>query len=91
MNKLTAFMCDYIIKAYDNESEEITVVEEGEWESQHKHQYRDIIVEFEERFFCICETRYGSYHQGYEYEDSTVHEVWPKQVTITKWVDTKPE
>ena len=62
-------------------------IEEGVWEQDCKTQLRSVILQHEASnlFFCICESRSGSYHTDWYYDGPSCYEVTPKVVTSTKY------
>jgi hypothetical protein len=68
------------------EEEELEIIDEGEWVSDYKWEHCDTIVTYEDKFYCVAQSRQGSYHTDYYYDDPYVYEVKPQQVTVTKWV-----
>jgi len=54
---------------------EFTVVEEGAWSQEHKNQFAQHIVMAHGKFFCISESRSGSYHTDWYYDEPTIQEV----------------
>jgi hypothetical protein len=65
----------------DELPEEFTVVEVGEWSQEHKSQYARHIVMAHGQFFCISESRSGSYHTDWFYDEPTVQEVTREEET----------
>lgn len=75
----------------DEEPEDAECVEEGEWVSEHKYQMRDDVWKWKDKFFMISQSRSGSYHTDYYYDDPECCEVKPVEVVIKKinWVAIK--
>lgn len=76
-----------------DDSEEFELVEESEWEQEHKYQHQNIVFKpkNEERFFEVHILRSGSPYTDwhYCYEDGGTYEateVVQKEVTVTQWV-----
>lgn len=73
------------------------IVDSGEWIDDGKCSYKDVIFEFEGKFYSVSYGRSGSYHTDYfydwEYDDGPFAccEVEKKEVTTTKWVAVKGE
>lgn len=78
-----------IIDLWENEDEQIEIIDNGKWRTDVKYEHRDTIVKFIGRYFAIAQSRSGSYFTDYEYCDPMVYEVEPKQVTVTQWVEKK--
>lgn len=88
MNELQKRICE----AFDEESDEIEIIEDGEWENEFKdYDTKESIVKFEGKYYSIVEARNGSYYTDYFYDDPTITEVEPKieTVVVTKWVAKK--
>lgn len=66
--------------------DKICFVCESDWVSDHKYQFKETVYKFNDRYFEVSETRTGSHHSDYYYEDPEIYEVVPKQVTKTTWV-----
>lgn len=75
-------------ETYGESDEEagLLVVEEGDWIDDGKYSFRNTIVSFEGKFFDIAESRTGSYHTDYYYNDPEAYEVAPHTETITRTV-----
>ena len=71
------------------EDDELEIVEEGDWISEHKIDVCETIVKYEDKYYNITQGRSGSYYSDYEYYDPEVCEVVPKEVTTVKWVKVK--
>ena len=71
------------------EDDELEIVEEGDWISEHKIDVCETIVKYEDKYYNITQDRSGSYYSDYEYYDPEVCEVLPKEVTTVKWVKVK--
>ena len=84
-------MCDSIealvSSLYDDE--ELEIVCEGDWEVDCKHQFKVDIVRYEGRTYAVQQSRQGSYHTDYYYDDNIVWRVEPKEVTKIEWVPVK--
>ncbi len=78
------------------------VIEEGEYEQDHKYQHATHIVKCTKspieqevgRTFFVNDSRSGSYHSDWYYntewnKDLTLTECEPKEITIKKWVEVK--
>lgn len=59
------------------------VVVEGDWVQDHKYQYMDTIIKFADKFYEISQSRSGSYHTDWYYNDSEIREVKPVERVIT--------
>lgn len=74
----------FIEEFYDLEDiEEIEIVKYSGWVSEGKYDSNETIIKYKEKFFCVSQLRTGSYYSDYEYMDSNVYEVEPKQVMTT--------
>lgn len=65
-------------KAADNSMEDVeglTVIDGGEWEQNHKTQYRTSIVQFGGSLYSIMAVRSGSYHTDWYDEGATIYPV----------------
>lgn len=69
-----------------DEEQGLTIVEEGEWIDDGKYSYRNTIVKWNDKFWNISESRSGSYHTDYYYNDPEAYEVTPRTETITRTV-----
>lgn len=73
--------------------QDVEVVEEGDWQVEHKCEQRRFIFKYQDRYFAFWETRWGSHWQGYEYEyggvGEDVYEVKQVEKTITVWEAVK--
>lgn len=70
------------------EIENIKIISQSEWEQDYKFQYRKTIVEFNEEFFCVQESRQGSYHSDWYYFDTHITPVERKEEPkiVVTWV-----
>ena len=77
-----------ILELYDDRSKLITIIEDGDWVAEHKYQYRDVIIQFEDKYYSINESRSGSPFSDYEYDEPTICEVTPveKTIVVKTWV-----
>lgn len=71
------------------EDDELEIVEEGDWVVDHKIDVCVTIVKYKDKYYRITQCRSGSYYSDYEYHDTEVWEVVPKEVTTIKWVKVK--
>jgi hypothetical protein len=81
-----------IYEAFDEETDDIEIIESGEWENEFKdYDTKESIVKFEGKYYSIIDARNGSYYTDYHYDDPIITEVEPKieTVVITKWVAKK--
>jgi len=62
-----------------------TVIKKGDWIDEHKHQYQETIISYENKLYCICQSRSGSYWSDYEYDEPEAYEVEPYEVTVTEY------
>lgn len=72
----------------DDEHEDLTEVESEGWEQDGKYQSCATVYRHEPtgRFVCINQSRSGSYHSDWYYDDPTICEVVPEVVSITRYV-----
>lgn len=81
-----------IYEAFDDESDKIETIEQGEWENEYKDYFaRESIVKFDGKYYSIVDHRCGNYYTDYNYDAPNITEVEPKTetVVITKWVAKK--
>jgi len=81
-----------IYEAFEEETDDIEIIEDGEWENGFKdYDTKESIVKFEGKYYSVFEARNGSYYTDYFYDDPIITEVEPKieTVVITKWVAKK--
>ena len=73
---------------HDGEHPDLELVEEGDWEQEHKDQYRSDVYRHTPtgRFVAITQNRRGAYWSDWDYGDSDISEVVPEVVTITRYV-----
>lgn len=55
-------------------------VEEGDWEQDHKYQYNTSVYEYEGVYVQVNQSRSGSYHSDWYYNDPTFTKVVPRKV-----------
>ena len=73
------------------EEDGFQVIVEGEWVSEGKYDFREIIFRHQEKFWSLGVSRSGSYHTEYEYDvyaghhSGEVTEVVPVEKTIIEW------
>lgn len=69
---------------------EFTLVEEGEWTQEHKHQQAYHIVRHDGtgRHFGLAQSRSGSYHSDWYYDATKIAEVHKvtETIVVDKWV-----
>jgi hypothetical protein len=73
---------DYFID--DTDPEVIEIIQEGDWKQEHKYQYSETIVKFEDKYYSVNQSRSGSYHSDWYYNDPDVYEVERKEEIVTK-------
>jgi hypothetical protein len=81
-----------IYEAFEEETDDIEVIESGEWEREYKDYFaKEFIVKYDGKYYSIVEHRSGSYYTDYNYDEPIITEVEPKieTVVITKWVTKK--
>jgi hypothetical protein len=79
-------------EAHQNiDNDDFRMVEEGNWIQDNKRQYKRTICEYKGRFFKFVESRTGSPHTEYYYDEPSVFEVVPveKTIVITEWEKVK--
>jgi len=71
----------------ENEGEMLGCIDEGDWEQDHKYQYNTSIYEYEGRYIRVNQSRSGSYHSDWYYNDPDFDEVAPRKVVVetTVW------
>lgn len=74
-------------EAQDQEHDDLEEVESGDWEQEHKDQYRTDVYRHKPtgRFVAITQNRRGSYWTDWDYGDPDIYEVAPKVVAVTKY------
>jgi hypothetical protein len=77
---------------FDVDGLEYEIIEEGEWEQDHKYQHRDILVRYNGTHIMVNENRSGSYHTDWYYGDTLIYEVYPvdEVKTVRTWHSTGP-
>lgn len=65
------------------------IVQDGDWTDELKWQYKTTVVRLKttEIYLAIHETRSGSYYSDYTYDEPTVTQVVPRQVTRTEYLE----
>ena len=77
------------------EHEGFKIIDEGEWADEGKYQYKDIIFEYEGKFWSFSVDRNGSYFSDYYYgfretqTGVTAHEVEKIEIVQTIWQAVK--
>jgi hypothetical protein len=63
-------------------------VQEGDWVQEHKNQYKSDIVIYEDDYYQIDQSRSGSYHSDWFYDNPIVFPVERKVEIVEKvtWV-----
>lgn len=70
----------------DSDWEDVNVVEEGDWEVEHKCESSTVIFEYKGKYYRFYLTRWGSYWQGYEYDPiDGYEEVKQVEKTVLVW------
>ena len=77
---------DFHNNEYDGDYTKFTVVDRGDWIDDGKWQSCETVYGYEDRFFMVKENRSGSYWSDYDYDEPTITEVTPIQVTKTEWI-----
>lgn len=94
MTKLEQLAALY--KAADNDIDcidhegDFEIIEEGDWEQNHKYQFATHIVRFEGDYFAVMENRSGSYHTDWHYGDTEIAPVERKVEVkeVVSWPST---
>lgn len=75
-------------EAQDQEHDDLEEVESGDWEQEHKDQYRTDVYRHKPtgRFVAITQNRRGCYWSDWDYGDPDIYEVVPEVVTVTRYV-----
>lgn len=64
----------------------VEVVEVGDWIDEGKYSYQSTIIKYKDKFYSVNQSRSGSYHTDYYYDDPTVYEVVQKERTTVDWI-----
>lgn len=64
--------------------EGLEIIESGDWIQDYKMQYKESIVQFQDNYYCIQETRSGSAFSDYHYEPMSIFPVERKEETVIK-------
>jgi hypothetical protein len=86
-----------IREAIGDEHEDLEIVEDGEWEVEHKYQtsYSILHEVSTDKYYYLDRMRYGNYYEGYEesFDNNWLPEVKKvtKQITVTKWEQIEEE
>lgn len=67
------------------EDDELEIVEDGDWISEHKIDVCETIVKYEDKYYKITQCCSGSYYSDYEYYDPEVPEVIPITIQTIAW------
>lgn len=67
-----AILREYILEGEDYVSDDLTLafVEEGVWRDEGKYSYKEYYFEHEGVFYCVSDSRAGSYFSDYYYGHS---------------------
>ncbi len=67
----------------------LTVIETTGWGDDGKYQYKTDYVEHGGNFYCIGQSRSGSYYSDYHYGETTIYRASyeEKTITIKEWTD----
>jgi hypothetical protein len=74
---------------YDGDDSGYEEIQLGRWIESAKNSYKTDIVRYDDRYFMISESRYGSYHTDYFYDDPEISEV-EREVKVVEQVFWKP-
>ena len=83
---LNSKLAESILYAYDEELDELEIIEEGEWINEYKNtDSKETIVKYKDKYYKLSESRSGDYYNDYEYGDTDVIEVTPVTVQTIAW------
>lgn len=82
------------IYRYEELPDGMTVVEEGEWISDGKYEYQDIIISIDGKFYDVGISRTGSYYTDWSYSfeyggTEKFPQVEQQEVIVKRWVTVK--
>lgn len=82
----TQWLKDKLIE-HEGEFENVgNVVEDSDWISDGKYDYRTVVLLIEDSYYRVGRSRSGSYYSGWEYDDDYfITEVEPYTKTVTKY------
>lgn len=80
-------LADIIFEGYEDGDDEIKIINKGDWIDDGKYSYKETVVEYQNKFYVIQESRSGSYFTDYHYEDPEIYEVTKRveMVETTFW------
>lgn len=80
-------LADIIFESYQEETDDIKIIDDGDWIDDGKYSFRTAIVEYENKFYQINQSRSGSYYTDYYYDDPDIYEVTKRveMVETTFW------
>lgn len=73
-----------LFELFEDEADEVALVESGDWIDNGKYSYREDVVLYEGKHYMITQSRSGSYFTDYHYEDPEIYEVTPRTETVVK-------
>lgn len=94
MTDLTQELADLLKEAFSWEDVEgCEEVDSGEWEQEHKYQNRRSILLYKGQHFAYDESRSGSYHTDWYYNESYLTPVVRKEETkvVVSWDMAGPQ
>lgn len=77
----------YVGNGEEQEFVEVDVIVDGtDWDVEHKHESSEVVFKYGNKFYRIYLTRWGSYWQGYEYDEPEgAEEVMLATRTVEYW------
>ena len=88
---LNSKLVESILYAYDEELDELEIVERGEWVNEYKNtDSRETIVKYKDKYYKLSESRSGDYYNDYEYDDTDVTEVTEVTPITVQTIAWKP-
>lgn len=98
MNTIPEALLNTIKEVYDEcgypdfaPEDNIQVMKEGEWVSEGKYEHKQDVVYSKEYdiYIGIGMGRSGSYYSDYYHDDNDYYEVYPQEVTVTKYIPVR--
>lgn len=65
--------------------EGIEIIKEGDWNQEHKSQFRTTIAKYKDVLFAVSESRSGSYHTDWYYDDTCITAVEPFEKVVIEY------
>jgi hypothetical protein len=72
-----------------DELENYELIQNGDWIDDGRYSFKDTVIKYQDKFYCIYESRSGSYFTYYNYGEPNACEVEPYEVTITQYRPVK--